>query len=242
VAQAIVDALTATLPGNFGTFNIRSDTPTPENQDKLWYRVDASCNPLGWYIYSGGAWVRATPIGTPPGMLAPFYLSTFTGVLAEDRAIVSFIDTGDTYPGGGSTTLHTDPFWLLCDGVATAYGTPPDLQGRDVIGAGAGSGLTTRAYDATGGAETHRLITSELAAHQHAVPTGCQPSQTSATAVTFDPFGNEANPYTPQRIATASPAEFSVLALTKSTGGGGAHNNMQPFRALYWAWRTSRTI
>lgn len=245
--DAFVAALTGALPGNFGTFNIGSDTPSAANRDKLWYKVDSSCNPLGWFIYSGGAWVRATPIGTPPGMVAHFFLSTFDGNLARDRARISFIDTGETYPGSPSIVLHTNPFWLLCDGVASGGpgGTPPDLQGRTLVAGGAGASLTVRVYDATGGEELHTLGAAELAPHQHEIPEGCEPGQSAASAVIFDRFGSVANhPAAVQRVATAAPATGTIWPLTSEypTVAAVGHNTMQPFRVGYAAIRTARTI
>lgn len=79
--------------------------------------------------------------------------------------------------------------WLVCDGraisrstyatlfaaVSTLYGSGdgtstfniPDLRGRVIVGAGSGSGLTTRTRGQTGGEENHSLVTGELASHNH---------------------------------------------------------------------------
>lgn len=79
--------------------------------------------------------------------------------------------------------------WLLCDGSAvsrttyanlwatlsTTYGSGdgsttfniPDAMGRTVVGAGAGSGLTSRTLSSKSGAETSTIGTSNLPAHTH---------------------------------------------------------------------------
>lgn len=222
------------MPGNFATFNIGSDVPTAANRDKLWYRVDASCNPLGWFIYSGGAWVRATPIGTPPGLVAHFFLTSFENILARDRARISFIDTGDTYVSP-SVTLHANPFWLLCDGTAVGGFTPPDLQGRTIVGAGAGSGLTTRLYGATGGEENHLLTESELPAHTHDVVVDGLSGSPDAAVYAYTSGGGGKN------TGTISNSGGNKI-IAESTAAASSHNTMQPFLVGYAAIRTSRTI
>lgn len=101
----------------------------------------------------------------------------------------------------------------------------PDLRGRTVIGAGTGSGLSTRVVGATGGEETHQLTVGELAAHHH--------SYDPVVIVDVDledlglPQGNAAQ---------------IVPLITENTydeGSDDPHNNMQPFYVMKWgviAW------
>ena len=122
--------------------------------------------------------------------------------------------------------------WLLCDGalvsrttyatlfgvVGTTYGAGdgsttfklPDLRGRVPIGAGQGSGLTSRVIAATGGAETHTLTENEMPSHTHTISMG---SNTG--------FNNQ----------FAFPGINTILGTdeTNPTGGDAPHNNMQPF-------------
>jgi microcystin-dependent protein len=123
--------------------------------------------------------------------------------------------------------------WLLCDGsavsrtqfaalfatIGTTYGSGdgvttfnvPDMRGRSTVGAGQGTGLTNRVRGATGGEETHQLLTGELANHNHsAVSLG----STSSNFLT-----SGAN-------ATALTAGSSV---TGNQGSGTGHNVMHPF-------------
>jgi len=90
----------------------------------------------------------------------------------------------------------------------------PDLRGRTVISAGAGSGLTNRNVGATGGEENHQLTESELASHSHTIPL-------TATTLALEP--GEVTVLTPIPILTQN---------TGNTGGNSPHNNMQPFFAL----------
>jgi microcystin-dependent protein len=140
----------------------------------------------------------------------------------------------------GSTTGTPGPATLYCDGSAvsnTAYpllyavmnaaGFPwgsgigtfnlPDLRGRAPVGAGTGIGLTTRTTgQASIGEETHLLATSEMPAHTH-VERG-NGNTAGGTAMT-----NLAN------------GDRDSASNTDSTGGGGAHNNMQPSAVCQFA-------
>jgi|688.fasta_scaffold264430_3 microcystin-dependent protein len=120
--------------------------------------------------------------------------------------------------------------WLLCNGQSTSGypalaaivgATVPDLRGRAPIGYGQGSGLTNRTtIGANTGFETHTLIESEMPLHNHSgqIVFGTGSGGSSAVTIT----GN--NP-------TAQPP-------TGSTGGNGAHNNMQPSTVVNFIIKT----
>jgi len=117
----------------------------------------------------------------------------------------------------GGTTAPTG--WLLCNGQSTTgYATlaalvganVPDLMGRAPIGYGdsADSGITTRStIGAKVGAETHTLTTAEIPSHDH-------------SSLQFGPNAGGAG--------LRADAIVTTDTRTGSTGGGGAHNNMQP--------------
>lgn len=100
----------------------------------------------------------------------------------------------------------------------------PDLRGRTVIGAGTGTGLTTRIVGASGGEETHTLTVAEMPAHHHA----------------YDPI--VINDVDLEDLGLPQGNAAQILPGTENTydeGGGEAHNNMQPFLVLRWgviAW------
>lgn len=134
--------------------------------------------------------------------------------------------------------------WLLCDGAAysrtgyaqlfnaigTAYGAGdgsttfnvPDFRGRAVVGAGTGGGLTARARGQTGGEETHLLTTAEMPSHNHA-PLSGQFLGTGAS-----------NPWS----VGSGGGSLSTQVTTANQGGGGAHNNMQPFAVANYFIKT----
>jgi microcystin-dependent protein len=93
----------------------------------------------------------------------------------------------------------------------------PDLRGRAIIGAGAGSGLTARAVGDRGGGETHQLTTSEMPTHSHS---------THQHGVDLDVEGPVG---VPQPVTG-----YAFASTTGNAGSGQAHENMPPFEALTW--------
>jgi hypothetical protein len=214
--DAFLSAIAATMPGNFAGLVVGDSTPAAEDRDKLWFRTKASCEPLGLFVFYNGTWKRAIPHHLPPGTIIDFYSTSLPGSNhAINAAYLSFLDAYDaTYPGGGSTTICSNPFWLVCNGTLST----PDLMGRVTVGAGLGSGLSDRQSGTSGGEESHQLSLAELPNLQ--VQSGAAYGSGSGFA--------------------SSTTNGNVLDVVK--GGGGAHNNLQPFYCVYKLIRTSRTI
>jgi len=145
-------------------------------------------------------------------------------------AVVSF--AGSVAPTG----------WLMCDGSAvsrtyysslftllgTTYGSGdgsttfnlPDLQGRVPVGYDS----TQTEFDALGetnsaDAKTHTLITSEMPAHTHALGPG------STAAANYAGSGG------------LQGTQATLNTTIASAGGGGAHNNLQPYIVLNYIIR-----
>lgn len=121
------------------------------------------------------------------------------GYLACDGAAVSRTTYASLFNIVGTT-------WGVGDGSSTF--NVPNFQRRVAVGSG-GSGTATLANSvgSVGGAETHTLTTPEIPAHTHSY------TQAGATAGPLD-----------LSSGTSQPGTVN----TGSTGGGGAHNNMQP--------------
>lgn len=115
--------------------------------------------------------------------------------------------------------------------------------GAAVMGAGADSGLTPRAFGAHVGADTVTLSTAELAAHNHNVKTrnyaasddaiGAPGGNYLARGVVNNPSpGTDSN--FPTYAAPGTPAAFRGPSMTTfpASGGGGPHENRQPYLAM----------
>ena len=129
--------------------------------------------------------------------------------IAQNTALFALV--GTTYGGDGRTTLGL-----------------PDLQGRAPMHPGNGPGLTPRQLGQKSGTSAVTLTTPQLPTHSH----NLQGSDQDATAT--DPSGNIpaiTREDTYSSGGTTTPLGSGSLG---STGGGSAHNNMQPFIALYF--------
>lgn len=130
--------------------------------------------------------------------------------ISSNQALFSIL--GTTYGGDGRTTFAL-----------------PDLRGRAPIQPGAGPGLTNRQLGQKGGGETVTLTTGEIPSHSHTVNASTERgSQTAPTGhVLTEPKDSNDLIYTADAPNTTMSA--SMIA---NTGGGGAHNNMQPFLGI----------
>ena len=146
-----------------------------------------------------------------------------------DNAIEELIRTMLTGMIVQWTNNSTPAGFLLCDGsaisrddyadlfgaIGTVYGVGdgsttfnlPDLRGRVPVGE---NGATFNAIGDTGGEETHTLSTGEIPQHNH--------SEVTAVAAVIN-GGLEAP------ASAALPGSGN----TGNTGGGNAHNNIQPY-------------
>jgi len=161
------------------------------------------------------------------------------------------VPTGVLYPYAGSSAPSG---YVLCDGSAisrttyaelfavlgTAYGSGdgsttfnvPDLRGRvpagkDNMGGSAasrltsgGSGVDGSTLGASGGAQTHTLTVSQMPSHDHSI-----------NGIRSDISGLHFHPY--NSVVAAGQENYAASGYTDSgpinnTGGGAAHNNVQP--------------
>ena len=134
------------------------------------------------------------------------------------------------YPVGSiymNATSLTNPATLLGFGTWTAFGRGQVLVGEAASG-------TFNVAGSTGGAETHTLATSEIPSHTHTMQTWHKDNNTSAVEGDPPAATNSGALSTPE--ATYDSAEGSAI---NSTGGGGSHNNLQPYIVVYMWQRTA---
>jgi microcystin-dependent protein len=103
----------------------------------------------------------------------------------------------------------------------------PNLQARLPIGQGAGPGLTPRQVGDTGGQAATTLTASQIPAHTHSLrAAAASGTGTPSGSVSLAPTGGPA-------IYRAGGNRVAMDAATVgNSGGGAAHNNMQPYLAL----------
>jgi microcystin-dependent protein len=134
-----------------------------------------------------------------------------------------------------TVTVYPDLFSAIgysFGGVDNSFNLP-DMRGRAGIGLGQGSALTNRVLGATGGAETHTLSGAEMPSHRHGVTDpGHNHSYVNNTndQNTDNAFGTET---AANETDLSKTTGTSVTGITIDlSGGGAAHNNMQPFVVL----------
>ena len=144
-------------------------------------------------------------------------VGTNTTQVASTAFVTAAITAVQTvlYPVGSiyfNAAVATNPGTLLGFGTWAAYG-----GGRVMVGVH--SSGTFDGLNETGGAETHTLSTSEMPAHTHSIAPGItgDGGATGSVGVRVTHSANN----------------------TGSTGGGGAHNNIQPYITVYMWKRTA---
>ena len=104
-------------------------------------------------------------------------------------------------------------------------GTWEALKDRFLLGAG-----STYTAGATGGAATVTLTTNQIPSHSHALTTASSENNSGVYNTSQLALGQDAG---------ENGKEYSNTNAIASTGGGGAHNNMPPYLAVYMWKRVS---
>lgn len=144
--------------------------------------------------------------------------------------------------------------WAVCNGqtlqiiqnqalyslIANAYGGDgrttfalPDLRGRVVVGATSTDKSLSYGVGYAGGLASVPLTLETTPQHNHTLNVSTQPGNTSGVANGV--YGSPQTP-SPQDIYAAPSTPLVPLASNslQPTGGGEAHNNMQPYMALQY--------
>ncbi len=142
---------------------------------------------------------------------------TITGALSAGSGLITL---ADVYPVGSiyiNAAVATNPGTLLGFGTWVAFGA-----GRVMVGIDA-SQTEFDTLEETGGAKTHTLTVSEIPAHSHNQPAGILPP----------PNSNDVD------VTGGNARTLGNNVSTDNTGGGQAHNNLQPYIVVYMWKRTA---
>lgn len=91
----------------------------------------------------------------------------------------------------------------------------------------------------SGGAKTHTLVTSETPAHRHQVIANvAQDSPTTLTGSNQVARSRNAGNDFSYGVDAAGTSTDATVGRSSEVGGGGAHNNLQPYLAMNWIIKT----
>jgi len=203
--------------------------------------------PMHTYTWDGSAWADMGAMNDT-STFATLASPTFTGtVVLPATTTIGSVTPSDLSPVGEIkiwSTATAPSKHLICNGAAisrttyaalfevisTLYGVGdgtttfnlPNLKGKVVVGVDA-SQTEFDALGEIGGAKTHTLAVTEMPIHKH-----------DETQYSFDNYVAASGSSMP--FATSGATNTTVLD-TLNAGGGLAHNNLQPYIAMYYIIR-----
>lgn len=208
---AVLNANSDKLDAAVGSFMCTSTTrpSTPFNGQQI-FETDTT----NQYIWSSatGSWFRLG--GTPSATVVTLASATVpTGWLLCD-----------------GTQYQTSVYPELANAINYAFGgsgavfNVPDFRGRVVVGKAASG--TFAALNNNGGAETHTLSVAEMPSHNHTQDAHSHTVLLSSAAGGSSGYSRNGAGHSLENAGTTTSAQPGI----SSTGGGGAHNNLQPYR------------
>ena len=134
--------------------------------------------------------------------------------ISQNPALFSIL--GTTYGGNGTTTFGL-----------------PDLRGRAPLHQGQAPGGSSFVLGETGGSTSVTLLTTQLPSHNH--PILADDTGGGLLAPTANTWGQPASRTPAALYSDATPNSAMSSAALGATGSGGAHNNLSPYLAMYFA-------
>lgn len=197
--------------------NFGAATPSSDNRNKPWFKTNSTGVPLGLFSWNGTTWAQmpfALSSGTTPQRPTAPNAATIYFDTDINAALIFERGKWRTLAGSPGDIKHVAKTTL-----AAALTQNPgwvefaDARGRVLGAAGAGPGLTERAYNDKVGEETVTLTTDDLPAHAHATNWKAYSGQHQN--------GSQGAGVYPVVSGTGN-------ADTATVGGDKAHMNMQP--------------
>lgn len=235
-AQTFMDTIFALLQGTADSDQIiiSSTLPDPEDQGKIWFRLNVDGTLEGAYKYQG-EWHRPHPVPLS---------SASRMIWVGSEADLWAYDGGDgTDPSSSPPTDMTGAMWEVDTNFEFRM---PLGVGNNDLGTSPvdyGGGATTVATGGTGGAEKVQLTTDELAAHQHLM------FSNESVSSPGDPLNNTSVAYKADSTPSGTDYEYRAqrgtvdgqIGLTaENETAEDAHQNMPPYIGVAFAKRTAR--
>jgi microcystin-dependent protein len=170
--------------------------------------------------------------------------------VASQQSIKAYIDASIStakqalLPVGSIVVLgvSTNPATLY------GFGTWTAIEGKVLVGKAAAGTFNT--LDGTGGAETHTLTTAEMPSHTHTQNSHnhdhyqwlMNGAASSGAHYGFGYQSNTGSLNSKSSYTTSGEVQFGnapTTATNQNTGGGGSHNNLQPYIVKYMWQRTA---
>lgn len=201
-----------------------------------------------WKVGGAAITSNAADLNILSGAAAAGVTSTEFGYLDGVTSAIQTQITSSLFPSGGiilwsGSTASIPSGWVLCNG----SNSTPDLRDRFVVGAGSSYGV-----NATGGASSVTLSTSQIPAHNHSASSSSsttihdsghshsisalRPSESGNTISTAS--GGTAVTASTNSATTGITASTSTSTSIGNTGGGGSHENRPPYYALAYIMKT----
>ena len=159
--------------------------------------------------------LTGTPTSTTAATATDTTQIATTAFVQQEINAIPDVDLSSLHPVGSiymNASNSTNPATLLGFGTWVAFGA-----GRVPVGIDSGDTDFDTAEE-TGGAKTHTLTVNEIPAHTHSVPNSGSQNNSFDSGTTV---GND------------------TTGTSGSTGGGQAHNNLQPYIVVYMWKRTA---
>lgn len=208
--------IAATFPLSAGIINYGNSTPLPDYQSFPWIRLNPDGTLDGTYAYANGSWTRPHPVPANSPILFAWN---------DVAANIATFDGGEV----ASVSSNTGPMWQI----STVDSLPPAADGSNVIAWGEMliGQSTTYAQGSEGGVAQVTLDLTQIPPHVH------------------PPLAGSGTAFATRGAATGSSLQGSGdsnFCATTGTAGGltatttAPHNNLPPYKAVYFISRTAR--
>jgi microcystin-dependent protein len=227
------------------TIQLRSDTAAAWDAanpilavGEMGYATDTKVLKIGDGVTAWNSSGGPAPLSVPAGVISQFAGATApSGYLLCNGTAVSrttysslFANIGTAYgAGNGTTTFNL-----------------PNFQGRVPVGVGtapSGNGVAAKALSATGGDETVVLTIPQMPSHTHiqnnhghTITTYNDDYNSFGGSSTAEPSFSR-NDDSPPGVTRTWPVN-ETQAINQNTGGGQAHNNLQPYLVVNYIIKT----